>query len=70
MVNDNAHYIFDKVNDLKRRQPKYYIIKVKNPQSFHILLAQNNRNKIHGDTLLKIYPYSNLLAMVGKITYD
>ncbi len=70
MVNDNAHYIFDNINDLKRRQPKYYTIKVKNPQSFHILLAQNNRNKINGDTLLQIYPYSNLLAMVGKITYD
>ena len=70
MVNDNSHYIFDKINDLKNGQPKYYRIKVKNPQSFHTLLVQNNRNKIHGDTLLQIYPYSYLLAMVGKITYD
>ena len=70
MVNDNAHYIFHKLDDLKRRLPKYYIIEVKNPQSLHILLAQNNRNKIGGDTLLQIYPYSNLLAMVGKITYN
>ncbi len=48
MVNDNAHYIFDKVNDLKNGQPKYYMISVKNPQSFYALLVQNGRNKLLG----------------------